>query len=691
MADNIPIKDADDVTVPVSTVDKTAAGNGELQLVGLDYGVGTARQVLTEKPATEAAQTTGNASLTAIDGKLPALSGGRVPVEATGPLTDTQLRATAVPVSGPLTDTQLRATAVPVSGPLTDTQLRATAVPVSGPLTDTQLRATAVPVSGPLTDTQLRAAALPLPSGAASETTLAAVNAKIPALLTTVPPNNASAPPVRAVGQDVWACSFAAVGASVLSPEFTAPIVGAGVTYNQGAGALNILTGTNTNAEFLTRSTQSWRGSLRMRASLVASQRIVNQNLQIALADLIGEGLTYNIVSATVVDVTLAAHGYTAQNVGQSMNLGGITGAAGVPGRYAIASIPDANTIRFTVAGWPASGTGTLTLFGWNYVRNLFAGATATAMNWDAQRRGWASGDTTPTSLTTASPGVIVQNDLNGRDAFLANQLRASAAAPNFVTLASRYENIPDDDVVLYVFVWNYNGTVAPASTTTWTIGFISVEKFANTPVYVQGQRAQGAQNAAPVTLVGSALTANQTINLAQVGGTATVNGGVAGTLAVGGNVAEDAAATSNPLIVGGVARTALPASTVVAGDAVRATFSTSGQLVQKPYAVPDLDFTVNATVTTNTQTAIRAAQGATVRQNITQITFQNTNATATTLTIQEASNTLIQVSCPANMANPVQLQFPTPLRSGLNAALNYQAGTTGASVLLNVTGFNSN
>ena len=86
-----------------------------------------------------------------------------IPVDITGatvaPLTDTQLRATPVPVSGSvttggLTDTQLRATAVPVSGPLTDTQLRATAVPVSGtvtasgPVTDTQLRATPVPVSG---------------------------------------------------------------------------------------------------------------------------------------------------------------------------------------------------------------------------------------------------------------------------------------------------------------------------------------------------------------------------------------------------------------------------------------------------------------------------------------------------------------------------------------------------------------
>ena len=61
-----------------------------------------------------------------------------------GPLTDTQLRATAVPVSGPLTDTQLRALPLPVSGTVTVSSPLA----VSGSfLTDTQLRATAVPVS----------------------------------------------------------------------------------------------------------------------------------------------------------------------------------------------------------------------------------------------------------------------------------------------------------------------------------------------------------------------------------------------------------------------------------------------------------------------------------------------------------------------------------------------------------------
>jgi hypothetical protein len=53
---------------------------------------------------------------------------------------------TALAVSGTVTAN------TGLSQPLTDTQLRAAAVPVSGPLTDTQLRATAVSVSGLFTD-----------------------------------------------------------------------------------------------------------------------------------------------------------------------------------------------------------------------------------------------------------------------------------------------------------------------------------------------------------------------------------------------------------------------------------------------------------------------------------------------------------------------------------------------------------
>lgn len=105
------------------------------------------------------------------------------------PLTDSQLRATAVPVSGTVTvsnpQTSVSVSNFPATQPVSGTVGISGTVPVSGPLTDTQLRATAVPISGtvtantgltqPLTDTQLRASAvpvsatsLPLPSGAAT-------------------------------------------------------------------------------------------------------------------------------------------------------------------------------------------------------------------------------------------------------------------------------------------------------------------------------------------------------------------------------------------------------------------------------------------------------------------------------------------------------------------------------------------
>lgn len=79
------------------------------------------------------------ARLTTLISKLPTslTAGGALKVgvtETTG-LTDSQLRAAAVPVSGPLTDAQLRATAVPISGPLTDQQLRNSPVPISGKMT----------------------------------------------------------------------------------------------------------------------------------------------------------------------------------------------------------------------------------------------------------------------------------------------------------------------------------------------------------------------------------------------------------------------------------------------------------------------------------------------------------------------------------------------------------------------------
>jgi hypothetical protein len=321
-------------------------------------------------------------------------------------------------------------------------------------------------------------------------------------------------PTVRQASQIIEGAGFSNSGSSVIDPFFVqTPVVGAGVTYNQASGSINILSGTTANAEFLARSKTFYSGSMRMRFSIIASGRIANSNFAVLLADLIGENLTYNIQSATSVNVIVPNHGFTSLNVGQFIHIGGIVGASGAPGRYAIASIVDINTINFTVSGWSATGTGTCTLFGRNYIRNLLTGTTATAVNVDSQRNGWAAGDTVATINTTATPGTVLQAEITGREVFWSDAVRASAITPTFISRVSRYENIPDPTTNLYVFLWNFNGTIAPASTTTFTLGHLTIESFANNPVYLQGVRSTGSINAIPANIVAGSLPAVTTVS----------------------------------------------------------------------------------------------------------------------------------------------------------------------------------
>jgi hypothetical protein len=470
-------------------------------------------------------------------------------------------------------------------------------------------------------------------------------------------------PLMQTISQDVWTAGFSAVGASVLDSSFGTPIVGSGVSYNQGSGSLNIVSGTATNAEFLARSLVSFKGSMRLRFSATLSQRIANQNFAVLLADLIQEGAAYTIVNSTTVDVTVPAHGYNATMVGQFHLMGGITGAAGVPGRYAVASVPDANTIRFTVSGWPASGSGTLTLFGRNYVRHLFNGTTATSVAVDAQRNGWATGDTTATINTTASPGVMIAAELTGRDVFFSDSLRATSTLPTFVTRASRYENIPDQTVEMYVFLWSFNGTSAPASTTTLTLGHVAVESFPNVPVYLQGARTQGSANAFPVTI--------------QNVPTVTVTSGSA----------EDAAASSTPVIAGGVVRTATAPTTLVAGDAARLTMTAGAAAVVKPYGVPETGWNASLALTTATATAIQTAAGAGLKRHATALQAINTGASTVDLIILDGATERWRLPLPVNI--PVAIELPTEIVTTANAALNANLSAVG-TVRANFQGYTS-
>ena len=308
--------------------------------------------------------------------------------------------------------------------------------------------------------------------------------------------------PVSQSPVDIWNVSFADSGSGLVTSEFSQRALGAGVSVSQANSNLVIAAGTTANAEFLARSERSFSGALIMRHQIITSQRIINNNLVIMLADWLADAASVLVNSSTSISVGFPNHGFTATNVGQFMFIGGIAGIAGaVPGRYAIASIPDANTINFTVAGWPASGSGTADLFGWNWVRTLYSGATATSAAIDSQRYGWNFGDTAATINTTASPGHMMQVALDGRNAYWSDALIASSTIPTVATRGHRVVNLADPDIELRLVIWSFNGSTAPASATTFTIGFVSVEDTVNNVVYIGGARPMGGAAPMPVAV----------------------------------------------------------------------------------------------------------------------------------------------------------------------------------------------
>jgi len=307
----------------------------------------------------------------------------------------------------------------------------------------------------------------------------------------------------RAMPQEVTRISFTKAITNNVDSEWGSIIgtIGTGMGINQTGGNLVVTSGTTARSETILRSNANWNGGIRLRARSTLSQRIANNNFFVELVDVIGDGLSYTISSATAMTVTFpSAHGFTSENVGQSMYIGAFAGTGTfLSGRYVIASVAG-DVITFTVSAF-AAGTGTCSAFGWNYYQLQYQGTTATNVNFDTQRRGYASGVTNATINTTASPGhlaIVTGNDLT---ATFADQLVASAALVAITPRASRTENVPDDaNIRLQVRI--ANGATAPATTTTWTIGLISTSNFSLQDVNIQDVRPMTSATGLSVDLI---------------------------------------------------------------------------------------------------------------------------------------------------------------------------------------------
>jgi hypothetical protein len=428
---------------------------------------------------------------------------------------------------------------------------------------------------------------------------------------------------VRQVPQDIDRIGFTKVLSNSVDSDWGTIVsgIGSGQDVDQTGGNLVITTGTTARSETIIRSTESWTGGLRLRARSTLSSRIVNTNFFVELVDVIGDGLSYTISSATVIVVTFpSGHGFTAENVGQSMYLGLFSGTGTfLSGRYPIASVSGDN-ITFTVSGF-AAGTGTCSAFGWNYYQLHYTGTTATNVNFDTQRNGWATGATNATINTTASPGhlaIITGNDLI---ATFADQLVASATSIQQSVRANRNENIPDDKN-LRLQIRIANGSTAPASSITWTIGLISVSHYANTDVAIQDVKPQGLV-ALPVEIMRSTTNA------------VTVSSGTVTTVSTlttlsNGQTAHSSASTGSPLRAAGrVTPTTIAGVDVslVAGDAADVPSTTGNQVVTKEFATAELDYNFDLTTVgtvTTLQPLVLASGTANVRNYITSLTVSS-------------------------------------------------------------------
>jgi hypothetical protein len=171
-------------------------------------------------------------------------------------------------------------------------------------------------------------------------------------------------------------------------------------------------------------------------------------------------------------------------------------------------------------------------------------------------------------------------------------------------------------------------------------------------------------------------------------------------TTLTGSAIAEDAATTANPLVVGGVVRTAAaPLATPVAGDAIRATFTTDGRLVTSPFQYPEATWSYAAAasgiVNTTTAVTIKATAAAGLRNYVSSIDLMAealTNATEVAIRDGAGGTVIWRTKIgTAGLLNGRPIRFDPPLRPATAASLlevvTLTASGAGA-VYFNASGF---
>lgn len=325
----------------------------------------------------------------------------------------------------------------------------------------------------------------------------------------------------------------------------------------------------------------------------------------------------------------------------------------------------------------------------------LFDGTTATQAKYEVQNGGLARlTSAASTVVTTASNGVYEIEPFADEAWFHSATLDAVSGRANSYR---RHQQIPDPNAVYKIrFRW-LNGATPPASTTSAVIQYLSVQDYAELTAEVTAGRGNTVAGNALSVLLAGATAATTPIGQVTLAASQTLTTLTTCSTLTGGAAAEDAATTANPHIVGGIVRTAVAPTTLVAGDAARLTMTKGAAAVVMPYASPDTAWTYAAAaggiLNTTTAVTIKAAGAALVRNHITNIQIQSEAlTTATELAIRDGAGgtVLWRIKIPTTGLPATTFNFDVPLRgtaATLLEVVTLTASGAGA-VYFNAQGF---
>lgn len=227
---------------------------------------------------------------------------------------------------------------------------------------------------------------------------------------------------------------------------------------------------------------------------------------------------------------------------------------------------------------------------------------------------------------------------------------------------------------------------------TDFRISFMRVFDYERERVELLARPAGDLGASVPVAVQGGTLPAVTTVTTVSTVSTVTA--------ITGGGAAEDAAAGANPLTVGGVVRSAMAPTTLVAGDAARLTMTTGAAAVIQPYSIPEVSWQTPAQVggIVNTATAfqIKEAAGALLCNYLTSIDlFSEALTNATDLRVREpdltcssqtiASN-ILTVSATHNLRIGDAVVFTANTVTGISTGVTYFVLTVPAATTITLS-----